>query len=211
MKKSLLTLFLAMAIISSSFAQKGFRNPAAAYCDLLGYRYAVETDKKGNEIGKCILPDGREVNAWDFYKGKVAKEYSYAALKGYDIETITEKVNGFTVEKAVCVRADKGIEEKISLDELMERNGDKLQLISKQNYTDIYATAKENPKFNVSKAIPTSFDWRSYNGHSYIGAVRDQEIADRATLSVHRHVQREFITLQQENMIPIPPTFLNHT
>lgn len=174
MKKNLLVFFFAMAIVLSSFAQKGFRNPAAAYCDLLGYRYAVNTDKSGNKVGTCILPDGREVNAWDFYKGKVAKEYSYAALKGYDIETVVEKVNGYTVEKAMCVRTNKGFEESISLEELMELNGDKLQLEDKRATTSIYEMAKENPDLKATKSLPTSFDWRSYNGHSYIGAVRDQ-------------------------------------
>lgn len=168
------TILLAMMISVSLFAQKGFKNPAAAYCDVLGYRYVIEADKAGNQVGTAVLPDGRKVNAWDFYKGKVAPEYSYAALKGYEIQTVIEKNDGFTVEKAVCVRSNKGIEERISLEELMERNGDKLQVEVDRNVPSAYEMAKENPNFKVAKSTPTSFDWRSYNGHTYIGAVRDQ-------------------------------------
>ena len=39
---------------------------------------------------------------------------------------------------------------------------------------DIFKEAPVDPNFKAAKSIPTSFDWRSYNGHSYIGAVRDQ-------------------------------------
>ena len=158
MRKNLLAFFFAMAIVLSSFAQKGFRNPAAAYCDLLGYRYAVNTDKSGNKVGTCILPDGREVNAWDFYKGKVAPEYSYAALKGYEIETIVEKVDGYTIERVMCIRSNKGLEEQISLEELMERNGDKLQSEDRSESINIYDIANENSKFQREKSLPTSFE-----------------------------------------------------
>jgi len=174
MTKKLTTVVLILSICITTFAQKGFKNPAAAYCEFLGYRYSVQTDKTGNEIGSCTLPDGKQVNAWDFYKGKVAKEYSYAAKKGYSIEVVTEKIDGYVVEKTVCTRTTKGIEEKLSLEELMDMNGDKLQLENKGASKDIYEIAKDNPNFTTAKSTPTSFDWRSYNEHTYIGAVRDQ-------------------------------------
>ncbi len=126
------------------------------------------------KLDMCLLPNGQKVNAWDFYKGKVAQEYSYPAKMGYDMQTVVETIDGYTVEKVVCTRETKGIQEKHTLEELMDLNGDKLQLESKRVSKDIYETAKENSDFVPIKATPTSFDWRSYNGHSYIGAVRDQ-------------------------------------
>ena len=51
-------------------------NPAAAYCNALGYRYIVKNTPLG-QVGYCVLPNGKEVNAWDFYEGKVAINYSY--------------------------------------------------------------------------------------------------------------------------------------
>ncbi len=174
MKKLSTMILLILAVCMTTFAQKGMKNPAAVYCEFMGYGYSIQFDERGNQVGMCILPDGQKVNAWDFYKGKVAREYSYAAKKGYNIEPVVETIDGYTVERAVCTRNVKGIQERISLEELMELNGEKLELESKGVSGDIYETAKENPNFAYAKATPTTFDWRSYNGHSYIGAVRDQ-------------------------------------
>jgi len=44
---------------------------------MMVYVYEIVTDEKGGGRGICILPDGSKVSAWDFYKGKVGKEYSY--------------------------------------------------------------------------------------------------------------------------------------
>jgi C1A family cysteine protease/chitodextrinase len=174
MKKKFTLIVLSVAISLTIFAQKGMKNPAAAYCDLLGYGYSIMHDASGNEVGMCTLPSGQKVNAWDFYKGKVAQEYSYAAKKGYEIQTETETIDGYTTERAVCTREVKGVQEKLTLDELMTLNGDQLQLESKTKAPSLYEKAKENADFVYVKSAPTSFDWRSYNGHSYIGSVRDQ-------------------------------------
>ncbi len=174
MTKRIKLVVLFIVICMTTFAQKGFKNPAAAYCETLGYKHSIQTDKLGNEVGMCTLPSGQTVNAWDFYKGKVAQEYSYAAKKGYKIETVTEKINGFVNEYAVCTREVKGVKERMSLQDLMEKNGDKMQLETRGPGKDVYEIAKDNPSFVASKVNPTSFDWRSYNGHSYIGAVRNQ-------------------------------------
>jgi len=56
------------------------RNPAAVYCEALGYKYELG--------GICILPNGQKVNAWDFLLGKVAQEYSYCKKMGYEIKTV---------------------------------------------------------------------------------------------------------------------------
>jgi hypothetical protein len=49
-------------------------NPAAAYCSALGYKYTIRNTPQG-QVGICILPNGEEVNAWDFFYGKVALNY----------------------------------------------------------------------------------------------------------------------------------------
>jgi putative hemolysin len=64
----------------------GIPDPSAKYCKLLGYEYKIVKGLKG-EKGICVLPDGDAVSAWDFYKGKVGREYSYCAKKGLSIET----------------------------------------------------------------------------------------------------------------------------
>ena len=173
MKKStlfMLTLMMSFAVL----AQKSYVNPAAKYCEILGYRYEIASTKAVGDVGMVHLPDGRIVNAWDFYKGKVAKEYSYAALHGFEIETEVIKENGFVIEKPVCVRSNKGVKERIDLLEFMKLNGDELTFEVERNTPNMQDIAKPDPNFKTVKSLPTSFDWRDYNGHSYIGDVRDQ-------------------------------------
>ncbi|MCK9209042.1 MAG: DUF333 domain-containing protein, partial [Salinivirgaceae bacterium] len=82
------TLLLAgVFLLGSLFAQKGFRNPAAAYCELMGYRYGIEIDATGASVGMVLLPNDEKVNAWDFYKGKVGQDFTYGALRGFDVST----------------------------------------------------------------------------------------------------------------------------
>ncbi len=61
-------------------------DPAAAYCESLGYTYEI-ADGDGGQYGVCVLPDGRRVDAWAFYRGKVAQDYSYCARQGLNILT----------------------------------------------------------------------------------------------------------------------------
>jgi putative hemolysin len=77
-------------------------DPAAAYCENLGYTYEI-ADGDGGQHGVCVLPDGRRVDAWAFYRGKVAPEYSYCARQGLDIRTKRIDEGSFTTECAVCV------------------------------------------------------------------------------------------------------------
>ena len=93
-----ITFILTLLLAISVFAQKGYVNPAAKYCDMLGYRYEISSAKGAGEVGMVHLPDGRIENAWDFFKGKVAQEYSFAAKYGYDIETEVVKENGYITE-----------------------------------------------------------------------------------------------------------------
>ena len=175
MKKfTLLTLTLTLIMSFAVLAQKSYVNPAAKYCEKLGYRYEIASTKAAGDVGMVHLPDGRIVNAWDFYKGKVAKEYSYAALHGFEMETEVIKENGFVVEKPVCVRSNKGVEERIDLLDFMKLNGDELTFEVERNVPSMRDIAKPDPNFKTIKSLPTSFDWRDYNGHSYIGDVRDQ-------------------------------------
>jgi C1A family cysteine protease/PKD repeat protein len=175
MKKfTLLTFLFSFFLAVTVLAQKGYVNPAAKYCEMLGYRYEISSAKGAGDVGMVHLPDGRIENAWDFFKGKVAQEYSYAARYGYDIETEVVKENGYVTERAVCVRTNKGIEERIPLLDLMDMMGEPLITNENRSLSDFHADAEVDPNFTVSKALPTSFDWRSYNGRAYIGGPRDQ-------------------------------------
>ncbi len=161
-------------LLGNVFAQKGYKNPTAAYAELLGYRYSIETDAYGNQVDMIVLPNDEKVNAWDFYKGKVAQDYTYGALRGFDVNTEVTDMGGYTVETAVYSRPTKSGAEKYTQDELIELFGDKLDVVTRNDNYDPIGNAQVDPNFKAAKALPTSFDWRSYNGHSYIGAVRNQ-------------------------------------
>jgi putative hemolysin len=42
-------------------------NPAATYCIDSGARYEIRDGSDG-QYGVCILPDGREVDAWEHFR-----------------------------------------------------------------------------------------------------------------------------------------------
>ncbi|MEM4724390.1 MAG: DUF333 domain-containing protein [Candidatus Hadarchaeum sp.] len=86
----------------------GIANPAAVYCEALGYKYVVQSTPQG-ERGMCQLPSGELVCAWQFLQGKVAQEYSYCRQQGYEIKVAEswETCSRFALrECAVCVLPD---------------------------------------------------------------------------------------------------------
>jgi cysteine-rich repeat protein len=73
---------------------EAMHNPAAAYCEGLGYGYDIVTEGNGQK-GVCTMPDDTKCNQWDFLKGKCGKQHSYCVKNGFGIR---ESENG-----AVCL------------------------------------------------------------------------------------------------------------
>jgi C1A family cysteine protease len=182
-------IYLFAMVFSFLFIQKALAipNPAAAYCGKLGYEYKTIQTPEGAK-GIVIVEPGVEFDAWDFYKGKAGRQYSFGALCGYDTECVRANVDGFEVEYAVCVsRGQDGRKQgdRIPLLALMEEKG--LPLIEKKQTTmkksskggAVSANLDEDmlkiyDVMNLAKTIPTLFDWRTNSNHSYIGSIRDQ-------------------------------------
>jgi C1A family cysteine protease/putative hemolysin len=173
---SLLIVFVLFVSVTANGQMKGYVNPAAVYCEKMGCTYEIRKDEKGNSKGICILPNDSVVDAWDFYKGKVGREYSYCAKKGYSTEYVLTDSGGFRTECAVCVqKLIKGGQTRISMTDLMEKNGEPLITIpEKKSANLIYEKASPGGNLKEAVSIPNAFDWRDYNGHTYIGGVRDQ-------------------------------------
>ncbi|MBI9069514.1 MAG: DUF333 domain-containing protein [Salinivirgaceae bacterium] len=178
--------FSFLIILTVKLSAQTYINPAATYCVKLGYEYKTELDNNGNMIGYCLLPNGEIVNAWDFYWGKVGEEFSYCRRKGYDIVNKSIERDGYVISCPYCVTnfSEKSSGKISDFDEipmldLMEKNGDTLvsNTISKMEIST-YSQNSHNttsPKLlKPSTSYPLSFDWRNYNGHSYIEGVRDQ-------------------------------------
>ncbi|MFH1055263.1 MAG: C1 family peptidase [Candidatus Altiarchaeota archaeon] len=134
-------------------------NPSAVYCTKMGYRY--ESDD-----GICVTGDGARLAAWEFYRGKVGGKYSFCARKGYD--TVSEKVNegSYYIERPVCI--NPSTKKKTPMFDLMAEEGLKVTVEEAPADGGVTYTTKD------AGSPPQSFDWRNYNGHSYIGPVRDQ-------------------------------------
>lgn len=97
-----------LAVLLLAASAEAMRNPAAVYCDTLGYKYVTESAADG-EIGRCMLPNNVSVDAWNFLEGKTAQGYSYCTQKGYGIKTVENatKCARFLLSScAVCVLSD---------------------------------------------------------------------------------------------------------
>jgi putative hemolysin len=135
-------------------------NPAAAYCAALGYRYEIVEGPDG-ERGVCVLPDGRRVDAWDFFRGKCGQEYSYCARLGCATVARQERIGSFVSECAVCLTESgeelgtaaelAGIAEAGSRVETHPRHGRPVQAG--------WATHD-----CLEKPLPPAFDWRDLDG-----------------------------------------------
>ncbi|MBE2232019.1 MAG: DUF333 domain-containing protein [Anaerolinea sp.] len=44
-------------------------NPAAAFCVQQGGQSQILSDEAGNQVGKCLFPDGSQCDEWAFYRG----------------------------------------------------------------------------------------------------------------------------------------------
>lgn len=149
-------------------------NPAAAYAARLGYAY-----QQNDGVATVEVSPGVELNAWDFFRGKVGNEYSYGAQFGYDTVNRRIESDGFVQDYAVCIPKaplKAGGAEEIPLLDLMKQNGEPLWDDAEEaTPAEIEAAIKSAPiKTFPKQELPSSFDWRNYGGASYIGAVRDQ-------------------------------------
>ncbi|OFV67360.1 MAG: protein containing DUF333 [Candidatus Syntrophoarchaeum caldarius] len=149
----------------------GLANPAAAYCNELGYEYKIITDNESGQRGICIFPDNTSCDAWDFFTGKCGQNYSYCKLHGYDIETVRNGKNPFSQECVVCVlpnKTTKSVMKLMDLDEKISAGAIPIEYKSK----NVSGISRENNYFEVVN--PTTFDWRNKDGKNWITPVRDQ-------------------------------------
>ncbi|AVO36526.1 putative hemolysin [Pukyongiella litopenaei] len=58
---------VALAACAEDPPQTGLANPAASFCVEQGGRHEIR-DTTDGQTGICILPDGREVDAWAYFR-----------------------------------------------------------------------------------------------------------------------------------------------
>ena len=118
-------------------------NPAAVYCEDLGYEYFIKNTKDG-DYGMCRLPDGSEVEEWKFVEGKEKTEYSYCQQKGYSIKTVSGEQCNYSAECAVCVLDD---DTEVEVTQLIKHEKELEESIKKQD--------KKTEKINLSDITET--------------------------------------------------------
>ncbi|MCX6777260.1 MAG: DUF333 domain-containing protein, partial [Candidatus Micrarchaeota archaeon] len=168
-------LFVLLIVSALVYAQEekdiGMANPAAVYCNDLGYNYKIVKDSSGGEYGVCAFPGGTECDDWSFLQGKCGKEFSYCAKQGYGIKTLDDGNDPFTPEYAVCT-SDKGevIGSVSKLYNLLEKS-----TVATRESPEVAGT--EPPGQITEMDLPSFFDWRDYptnSGQNWMTPVKDQ-------------------------------------
>ena len=91
MKRLLITIGLLVAVCLLVPAAGALMNPAAVYCDAMGYKYSVESGEAG-DTGYCTVDGGLRIESWAFLRGEAGSEYGYCEDQGYPAKTITDPV-----------------------------------------------------------------------------------------------------------------------
>ncbi len=64
-------LTLSMMLLATGLAAQTtttMANPAATFCVENNGEYQIRKNADGSEYGVCILPDGKEVDAWEYLR-----------------------------------------------------------------------------------------------------------------------------------------------
>ena len=149
----------------------GMANPAAVYCEELGYEYKIITDNESGQRGVCVFPDNTSSDAWGFFTGKCGQNYSYCKIHGCEIETVSDGKNPYSPEYAVCIlpnKTTKPVTNLMNIDEKISANSIPIEYRSK----NVSGISRENS--HIGAVNPTTFDWRNKDGQDWITPVRDQ-------------------------------------
>ncbi len=60
--------FAATGTLAQTTTKTTMANPAATFCIENEGDYQIRKNADGSEYGVCVLPDGTEVDAWDFLR-----------------------------------------------------------------------------------------------------------------------------------------------
>ncbi|UCH51196.1 MAG: DUF333 domain-containing protein, partial [Chloroflexota bacterium] len=149
----------------------GVRNPAAMYCNEMGYEYKIIKTADG-EKGICVLPDGKECDAWAFYRGECGEEFSYCAKNDLLVAPKAEK-DGFATKCTTCVLPDesrKTVSELLNLGEKCTVGTRKLDA-SNTSSDDVVG---QKDLGGTTASLPDHFDWRDKDGWDWMTPVRNQ-------------------------------------
>ncbi len=154
------------------------KNPASVYCENLGFQYVRETNADNSVSNFCIINETK-YPAWDFYSGKVAKEFSYCAQRGYNIISVENgkfsPISGACINKSVKLTRDITSKDYIlqedimNLESFLQESKPEVQINSKsdliENTIDISGETKKNSKGSSSSSNSKSHSTNTKTGN----------------------------------------------
>jgi len=143
----------------------GMANPAAVYCEVLGYEYR-QIDTPEGQRGVCVLPDGRQCDDWAFLEGRCGRAYSYCARQGYGSKTKIDGMNALSRAYSVCTRGQEEIGAATDLMGLSDQ--------STRGSLSLEANLDSSEEETPTVGAPPSFDWRNYIGQNWMTTVKNQ-------------------------------------
>ena len=213
MKKLIVPFMVSiMVFILAGYVQAGMPNPAAVYCSELGYQVKTITQDDGGQYSVCVFPDGNSCDAWQFLEGKCGEEYSYCAINGYGQIIKTDGKNSFSGTYPVCVDGSTEIGNPLDLMGITERL--LKQSLSENELLPIKPSPQKAQSVlggleRMEGALPSRFDWRTYNGFDWMTPVKDQNQCGacwafgsvgtvEAVYNLHQHQPNLDINLSEE-------------
>jgi putative hemolysin len=148
----------------------GMANPAAVYCQEMGYEYKVLKTKDG-EQGVCVFPDGSQCDEWAFYRGEAGQEFSYCARNGWRVAP-EGKGDAFSTRCTTCLLPDgsqKTVNELLKLD---AKCAVKMDVPDEQPAPVPTQVGQASPPLK-NASLPAHFDWRD-NGGDWMTSVKNQ-------------------------------------
>jgi putative hemolysin len=146
-------------------------NPAAVYCQDMGYTYQVVSDGAGGETDTCSMPDGQVCGAWDFLEGKCGQAWSYCARVGLRTRTAVDGKDPFSPDYSVCVDLQgRDVGSVTALDHLavkVNRCGAKKSLPEASSISPgVVLPTQTAADLSLTIPTPSSWDWRyaTFNG-----------------------------------------------
>ena len=147
----------------------GTANPAAVYCQDMGYEYSV-IDGPDGQRGVCVFDDGSSCDAWDFLKGKCRQDCSYCAKNGFDTEIRNDGKNPLSREYAVCIdKQNRVVGSVVKLGKVLEK--------AVKGAISTPTWESSTPRVWVAPSAfagPEEFDWRDRLGQNWLTSVKNQ-------------------------------------
>lgn len=164
--------------IAHSVSETGvsmLNNPAAVYCtDVLGYEYQIIEDSTGGQMGICILQEGESCEQWDFYAGTCGQEHGYCARNDYRTETRSDSQDPYSPTYAVCVSSNGQVLGTVAELADLQTHAAGPGELGPQSVSQSEDIAIEDGTEVLDPSVPSSFDWRSYQGHNWLTPVKNQ-------------------------------------